>query len=246
MNRIDKALAERTAPKPHSQKMLEMAQRSAAGDLTSFAGVFTQAKLTDLQKETIESLLHGHTQGHGDIESDFQQLLSITGEIKAIDNQALLLHGERIAKAQKILIRYREGAFTAWLKIAYGNRQTPYNFLHYYQFHEAIAKDLRMQLALMPRQAVYTLASRDGPLQIKERLVATYAGESKNDLLKTIRHSFPLTDKDKRKRNSSLHILKALQNIHTELKEYRSKLTPTARREIQNLLEEISTTIKKD
>src|SRR5205085_6645715 len=116
----------------------------------SFAGVFAQAELTLQQKDAIEVLLQGYAISGDDLAVDFQQLLLITSEIKAIDNQALLLHGERIAKAQKILIKYKEGAFSAWLKVAYGNRQTPYNFLHYYCLHEDICKELKPRLALMP------------------------------------------------------------------------------------------------
>jgi len=244
MSRIDKALAARTASKQHSHKMLEMAQRSAAGDLTSFAGVFTRAELSPHQIESIKHLLQGYNQGDGDLTTDLQQLLSITGEIKAIDNQALLLHGERVFKAQGILVRYKEGAFTAWLKVAYGNRQTPYNFLYYYQFHEAIARHLKPRLSLMPRQAVYTLASRDGPLEVKENLVASYAGESKDELLKIIRRSFPLVEKDKRSRNMSRQIIKSLKLVVSELKENDEKMLPGARREVNQLLQEIASLLK--
>ena len=81
------------------------------------------------------------------------------------------MHGERIKKAQEILKSYRDGAFTAWLLAAYGNRQTPYNFLQYYELYTALSPGLHSQLEAMPRHAVYVLASRSGELTQKETMV---------------------------------------------------------------------------
>src|ERR1700677_3684402 len=96
-------------------KMTALVERSNNGDLSSFSGVFRVMPLNDQEKEDLEALT------------------AITSEVKAITNQAVILHGERIKRAQEILKKYRDGAFTAWLFATYGNRQTPYNFLQYYE-----------------------------------------------------------------------------------------------------------------
>ena len=50
----------------------------------------------------------------------------------------------------------------------------------------------------MPRQAVYTLASRNGPVDRKQLIIKNYNGEPKQELLALIRETFPLAKKDKR------------------------------------------------
>lgn len=72
--------------------------------------------------------------GEGNLTLDLAELSLITSEVKAINNQAAILHGERIKKAQTLLKSYQEGAFSAWLNATYGNRQTPYNLMQYYEF----------------------------------------------------------------------------------------------------------------
>ena len=103
------------------------------------------------------------------LSNDLNHLISLTSEVKAINNQAALLHGERIKKAHQILTRYRDGAFTAWLMAAYGNRQTPYNLMQYYEFCEAMPKQLASKIELMPRQAIYVFASREGEPRKKSK-----------------------------------------------------------------------------
>src|SRR4051812_30154949 len=113
MANINAVLNQRVKKSDHASKMAAMAQQSAEGHLTSFAGVFSVTDLSERDKESIEMLLKHHAYGEKDIERDLQALISLTCEVKAINNQAALLHGERIKKAHTILIHYAEGAFTA-------------------------------------------------------------------------------------------------------------------------------------
>jgi hypothetical protein len=149
------------------------------------------------------------------------------------------LHGERIKKAHTILTKYRDGAFTSWLIAAYGNRQTPYNFLQYYEFYELLPKLLRPKLETMPRQAVYTLASRQGPLELKKKIVENYQGETKAVLLDTIREYFPLADQDKRKGNAAEILIQTLSRTYDKLK--RKKILPTKsqKQAINNIIDAI-------
>ena len=73
--------------------------------------------------------------------------------------------------------------------------------MQYYEFHETLPPDLRPKLELMPRQAVYTLASREGPYQKKLEIVKTTRGETKEALIGQIRALFPLEEKDRRGQN---------------------------------------------
>lgn len=194
-------------------KMNELAEKSTSGQLSSFSAIFGSTKLDPAQEQFIKNLLEKYApeEQEFDLKEDLLALLSITVEIKAITNQAAILHGQRIKAAQEILKKYRDGAFSAWLISSYGNRQTPYNFLQYYEFYKTIPETLHPQIEAMPRQAIYTLASRKGPLQKKEEIIKNFKGETKQQLITLIRSTFPLELKDKRKE-------KLVDNAITSLK----------------------------
>jgi hypothetical protein len=247
MSNVNALLNERMKRGEQSSKMMALAKQSASGNLTGFSGIFGMTELNPGEKEGLEYILKEYAHDNlkeSHLKSDLSQLISITSEVKAINNQAAMLHGERIKKAQTILKRYRDGAFTTWLLTAYGNRQTPYNFLQYYDFFEAMPKTLRPQLEAMPRQAVYTLATREGPLHKKQRLVETYKGQTKNELLTMIRSLFPLDLSDKRRQNSAELISQELNKVLKYLKTERVRLSPTQKQSIAGLLSQIQTLVK--
>lgn len=222
-------------------KMTHLAEMSTSGNLSSFAGVFRVSQLTPKEQEEIRSILTHYGNESIDPSSDLTQLLALTSEVKAINNQAAILHGERIKKAQEILKRYKEGAFTAWLIQTYGNRQTPYNFLQYYELYTSLPQLLIPKLDEMPKQAVYTLASRSGPLEMKEEIIKNYNGESKQELLTLIRRTFPLAAEDKRGQDLSIHTLNVLNKLYEYLKEHSFHPTPQQRKAIKQVLKQIST-----
>ena len=127
MNKINDFLDKRLkSTKKSSPKMELLAQQSASGNLSSFSGIFTTQELSEAERTHLQQLLEKYdhpTNTH--LSSDLNNLSQITSEIKAINTQAIILHGERIQQVQKILKKYQEGAFTAWLITTYGNRQTP-------------------------------------------------------------------------------------------------------------------------
>lgn len=208
-------------------KTTELAEAASKGQLTSFSGVFKVHPISELEQNSLEELLKAYKgETSVSIERDLHILSGLTSEIKAISNQAAILHGERIKKAQEIFKNYRDGAFSAWLLSTYGNRQTPYNFLQYYEFYLSLPSTLIPKLDEMPRQAVYTLASRDAPLEKKKELLENYKGETKNELLEIIRQTFPLEETDKRREdltNQAVQLIKKLNRLLT-LKRYK----PTA------------------
>jgi len=225
--------------------MTALVERSNNGDLSSFSGVFRVAQLNEKEKADIESILRNFRFSEtDDFDADLKALMTITSEVKAITNQAVILHGERIKRAQEILKKYREGAFTAWLFTTYGNRQTPYNFLQYYEFYILLPQSLHSKLDQMPRQAVYSLASRAGSLDKKETIVKNYAGQPKDELLKLIRLEFPLPEDDKRLPHFASHAIALLKRAREILKSPHCLAQEDEKRQIQNLLAQLQSLLK--
>lgn len=239
MAKVNSILDQRMNKPPNTSKMAAMAKQSASGNLTSFAGVFNFEDLNDQEKEALANLLRNYASNEQDIGDDLNLLISLTSEVKAINNQAALLHGERIKKAHQILTRYRDGAFTAWLIATYGNRQTPYNLMQYYEFYEAMPKQLRPKIEMIPRQAVYVLASRDGELDKKQEIVENYRGETKNEMLVLIRQLFPLNQRDKRQQKIGNGLIKGLQGLYQQLQASSQELTIMQKKQALTLLQQM-------
>ncbi len=260
MSNVNALLTQRLKKGAHTSKMTELGKQTADGQLTSFSGVFSVTELSPVERQLLESILTQFVKfedapkrapspssaiqnesgaDHAALRTDLNALISITAEVKAINNQAALLHGERIKRAQNILKNYREGAFSAWLMAAYGNRQTPYNFLQYFEFCEAMPKVLRPLIEAMPRQPVYTLASRDGPLEKKILIVQNFQGQTKQELLQQIRLHFPLAAHDRRKIKSGAQTIRHLQRALESLSEDSAPLSSSQKKNIFQLLETI-------
>ncbi len=233
---LTKRLSKNENTNKDSTKMATMAKRSAQGNLSGFSGVFSVSELSENEKSSLEELLTEYDSGAVNLSTDLESLISITSEVKAINNQAAILHGERIKKAQTIFKQYKDGAFTAWLIATYGNRQTPYNFLQYYEFYDLLPKPLRPQIESMPRQAIYTLASRDGPLAKKQRLVENYQGETKAEVLSMIREIFPLPEQDQRQSNPAYTAIQSMERACKALSSKSLKLKKGQKRVLNDLL----------
>ena len=210
---MNSLIASRLKTDKPSLKMEQMAKKSAAGALTSFSGLFSLVELSLLEKSHLEEMLKTYSKNKSTFNEDLATLTAITSEIKAITHQSVLLHGERIKKAHGILIAYKEGAFSAWLTSAYGNRQTPYNFMQYYDFYHSLPQEIRSKAEEMPRQALYTLASREGDINQKIEFVTCYRGETKAELLSKIRDLFPLKETDKRKESEGTKVISELKKV---------------------------------
>jgi hypothetical protein len=217
-------------------KIKALAEKSAEGSLTSFSGLFQVTDLPQKEKMAIESILMQYQHNDTDIHKDLESLISISSEVKAIHNQAALLHGERIKKAQTILKKYKDGAFTSYLIMTYGNRQTPYNFLFFYEFWQTLSQELKKIADIMPRQALYTLASRNAPLEKKQKLIESYKGETKREMLEIIRKRFPLEKDDKRAKDEGGAILTQLVQLFHTFKRMRSQISQEKKDEIKSIL----------
>jgi hypothetical protein len=225
-------------------KMNALADKTSKGDLSSFSGVFRISSLSSEERNTLTDILESHKEEEtADITNDLESLSSITSEIKAITNQAIILHGERIKKAQSILTNYKEGAFTTWLVSTYGNRQTPYNFLQYYEFYSALPQDLKLVMDKMPRQAIYTLASRSGDTERKKEIIKNYIGQPKQELLSIIRKLFPLEKEDKRASNINTQVITLLSRIKELIDHPLYSPTSKQKKVIASIFEDIETSI---
>jgi hypothetical protein len=226
--------------------MTHLAELSSSGNLSSFSGVFRVTLLSEIEAEALKNILGQFSDESQDISVDFRTLSLITSEVKAINNQAAILHGERIKKAQQILKKYRDGAFSAWLIATYGNRQTPYNFLQYYDLYTSLPKNLQPKIDEMPKQAIYTLASREGSLDTKEEIIKNYSGQSKNELLAIIRTTFPLAKDDGRAPNLAEHLILQLKRLSKLLSEQNLTVTHPQKKMVKQLLKEIEHKIDHD
>lgn len=227
-------------------KMDHLATKTSSGSLSSFSGVFKVVDLSSEEKLSLEELLKNYSSPHQDTMQDLEALSMITSEVKAINNQAIILHGERIKKAQAILTSYKDGAFSAWLMSTYGNRQTPYNFLQYYELYTTLSEQLQKCVDLMPKQVIYTLASREGSLKEKEEFILGYRGETKQQLLALLRDAFPLEEEDKRKQKLPKQALQNLRSLSSLFKKSSFKPSTQEKELILELLEELKNlTLKK-
>lgn len=239
MSNVNALLTQRLKKGEQSSKMAQMAKQSANGNLTTFAGMFSVSELNESEKNHLEILLKTYATDDKLIQNDLNALIALTAEVKAINNQAAVLHGERIKKAHDILINYKDGAFTSWLMAAYGNRQTPYNLMQYYSFYESLPKPLRPQIEAMPRQAIYTLASREGDIEKKITFIKDYKGQTKAELLVMIREIFPIDKQDKRSSNIGEVVIHSLEKLCKSLQKTEAKLNKSQKQTISRLLEHL-------
>lgn len=217
MNKGKDDLLEQRLKKGPTTKIRDLAEKSAEGSLSTFSGIFKLSELNSNEKSKLQDLLARYEASAGKSQADLDKLSLITSEVKAITIQAILLHGERIKKAQELLKGYKEGAFSSWLFLVYGNRQTPYNFLQYYEFHLLLPASLKERISQLPKQVIYSLAAREGSIQEKEKIIRDYSGESKEELLTKIRSLFPLPASDQRRTNPFDRISIRLKKLHSDI-----------------------------
>ena len=244
MSSLKSLLEQRLGKKDPSEKMTHLAKRASEGGLSSFSGVFHLSALSDEERKIIQNIVEEYGQEKGQT-GDLEKLIAITTEVKAINAQAALLHGERIKQAHSILAHYRDGAFSRWLMVTYGNRQTPYNFWQYYEFHLSLPKELQAKVERMPKQAVYTLAARKGEKQTKELIVSRYTGGAKKEILNEIRKAFPLDDEDLRSRSPLEKISTLLKDLNKEIFRKKSRLNSSDKALIEKQLQEMIHLIKE-
>ncbi len=238
MSKLNISLAKRFKTQK-IEKIDALVKRSNSGELSSFSGVFQITSISEKETASLKLLLEKYQTKQAHILPDLDLLKTLTSEIKSISSQAIILHGSRIKKARELFKKYKEGAFSTWLVNTYGNRQTPYNFLLYYELFSSLPPTLHTTFDEMPRQAIYSLSSRAISQEEKISFIKTYQGENKKELLEKLRQSFPLPPKDKRSSNKKASILKHLNQVLKITKEDLFSPTEEDKKTIKKLLKEI-------
>lgn len=232
------AILEKKLKEKSQLKVQTLADRKVPAPKDGLSSL-NRSKLTKAEEESLEELLHENALDQINILKDLDELKVITEEVKSINTQSIILHGERIKRAQTLLKEYKSGTFSQWLLQTYGNRQTPYNFLQYFEFYQSLTASLQEKMLDMPKQAVYTLASRSGDVKEKAPFIEQYKGESKEELLTTIRKAFPLKLSDKRKENFSSTVYTTLFNLLKQMKQKKWIKTPAEKQKINEVLTQI-------
>lgn len=238
MSRLESLLEERFSS-IESKKVKQLAQKSSHGELSTAATLFTARTPTSSEVAAMEELLQQFSENSKTLKLDAEKLVSLSLEAKAINHQAALLHGERIQQAKTILKSYREGAFSFWLVQTYGNRQTPYNFLLYFELFQVVEKSIQKKLEEMPKACAYALASRNGPIDAKCSLIDQFYTQNRKTLFDEIQRRFPLPETDKRKKQHGQSLIRALKGILLDLKRNKAALSRIDAQEVHALLDSI-------
>lgn len=178
---------------------------SIAPEINPVRSFFQVKELDPHDRTNIEQILldfHNPSSEKSDsqLDDDVNQLSQITAEIKTIGKQGLLLIGERVAKARKLLHSYRNGAFVKWLENTFGTRKTGYNMLNYYEFYHSLPEEtLKECFKKIPQKAAYYLASREGDLTVKAEIVREYHTLKSEEFIMLIQEKFPGDEADKRR-----------------------------------------------
>lgn len=217
-NEKAKNLFKKTSTKNQQFKESFEIQSQGSNPIETFFG---SHKLSKSEEEAIQSLVNDQYKIEGveqsQIEEDVHTLFELSSQIRAITKQSLILHGERIARGQEILKKYKRGAFTAWLELTYGNRRTPYNFLSYYLLYKDLPSTIKQLYQKIPYRAAYLLGSREGNIEDKIDIIEQNFQKSQKDLLVLIENKFPLSHIDRRvKADTTLKLVEeALNNLET-------------------------------
>jgi hypothetical protein len=97
---------------------------------------------------------------------------------------------------------------------------------------------------VMPRQAIYTLATREGELCKKEEIVRNYKGETKQQMIALIRSLFPLKEEDKRGEKIVENSIKQLERLHVTFRHAQPKISPKQKQKLLKLLDLLQSSIR--
>lgn len=173
-----------------------------------------------------------------EVGKDFQELRSLTDEIKAINKQQIVLVGERLKRARDIFKNYGNGenTFTKWLDQLFSSRRTAYNVLNYYEFYMQLPTiELKSELKKMPLKVAYCLSSRQAPLEQKVEIIQSYAGEKPENTLLIIKERFPIDEKDRRRKDPNKILLKRASNLLETIYRRKEHFSQETKYDLQDL-----------
>ena len=123
--------------------LIDKTGKSEQGFKQAFESQESESIVSGVWTEEFKSILRACAPAEADLEKDAKSLIEISDQLKSIQKQQAILHGERVLRAKNILEKYKAKAFSFWILITYGNRQTPYNFLYYYTFYSSLSHEIK-------------------------------------------------------------------------------------------------------
>lgn len=205
------------ALKKTAKKKGDEKQFNIIAEVNNFNAVFDIQKLDPSEEERLKDLLDENWMEENlsktDVQKNFQELKSLTSQIKSISRQGAFLIGERVVKAREMLKPYRDGTFTLWLESTFGSRRTGYNMLAYYELFRALPdEELKTKYKSMLQKAAYSLANRKGDIQKKIEIIDRYYNLKAKEILEVVQKEFSNHDSRSRRTVTSL-VRKLLETV---------------------------------
>ena len=213
----------------------------------NFNALFNPKDLDEFEAHQIENLLYENFQpgtiAEEQVADDSHQMKRLTVEVKAVAQGSAILIGERVYRAKQILKPYKDGTFTQWLEVVFGNRKSGYNMLAYFEFYQLLPHpDLKEVFNKIPKKAAYTLASRAGDIETKVEIIRESQDLKPDEILELIQEKLPISEGDRRSGKTSHEKLIAVaQKILKKLRNKKDVLSERNRREIIEMRDMLET-----
>ncbi|AFS44584.1 CT583 family protein [Chlamydia psittaci] len=147
-----------------------------------FAMDVFSVSLSDIEKEQIENLVVSQ---NSKFDEEYNRGLAsiklLTGQIKSIQKQHVLLIGEKIYKVREILknMNSPDTTFSSWINLVFRTKSSAYNALGYYELFISLPdKNTKSLFQSIPYKTAYLLASRKGSVKDKLKVLGKISGLS--------------------------------------------------------------------
>ncbi|WP_213358407.1 CT583 family protein [Chlamydiifrater phoenicopteri] len=118
----------------------------------------------------------------------------LTGQIKGIQKQGVLLVGEKIFRIREILkeIGCLETSFSKWISLVFPTKSSAYNALAYYELYINLPNQvLKQKFQSIPYKTAYILASRRADIKKKISVMEIIQGMGNENAITTLNQFIP-------------------------------------------------------
>ncbi|WP_375794013.1 CT583 family protein (plasmid) [Chlamydia sp. 12-01] len=204
-----------------------------------FAMDVFSVSLSEDEKEQIENLIVSkHRNFDNECSSGLASIKLLTGQIKSIQKQHVLLIGEKIYKVREILrsMNSPDTTFSSWINLVFHTKSSAYNALGYYELFISLPdKDAKSLFQSIPYKTAYLLASRKGSVKDKVRVLGKIGGMSNTSAMDILNKFLPSlraaqtdrqTDFEEKNKELSEKLIEILKVVCSglELSEYNKNL----------------------
>lgn len=155
------------------------------------------ATLNSEEGQSLDRLFLSESQNYSDEEFYQEDILAVkllTGQIKSIQKQHVLLLGEKIYNARKILSKdhFSSTTFSSWIELVFRTKSSAYNALAYYElFINLPNQTLQKEFQSIPYKSAYILAARKGDLKTKVDVIGKVCGMSNSSAIRVLDQFLP-------------------------------------------------------